>query len=155
MGIARKSSRLGTIMLSVLALAGCAEESGPHPGSEPPVPSGMARLYVYRDFDPNGPLIWTQVSLDHRPIGASAPGTVFYRDLPPGIYEIEVRSDQRYPDQFKTVRLVAGSNTFAKIGDLMFSGAPSYSQQASTFDVMIVNPVIAAREIALLRLSPG
>ncbi len=148
------SSRLRIFALCTLALAACAE-AGPHPGSEPAPSRGMARLYVYRDFDPNGSLVWTTVSLDHRPLGEAAPGTVFYRDVPPGTYEIEVRSDQPYPDQFRTVRLVPGSIAYVKIGQAPYWGSPPWGWQGATFVVTIVDPALGARQIAPLRLSPG
>jgi hypothetical protein len=148
-------SRRWILPLCLLALAACAGGAGPHPGSEPALSPDKARLYVYRDADPNGSLLWTTVSLNHRPLGEAAPGTVFYRDVPPGTYEIEVRSDQPYPDQFKTVRLAAGSVAYVKIGQLPFWGSPPWGWQGSTFVVTIVNPALGAREIAPLRLSSG
>jgi hypothetical protein len=51
---------------------------------------------------------------------------VFYRDVAPGTYEVEVRSEELYPNQFKTVRLAPGSITFAKIQQ------PSWGKSAST-----------------------
>lgn len=136
-----------------LTLAACV--AGPPPGPEPALAADKARLYVYRVLAPNGSLVWTTVSLDGRPIGAVGPGTVFYRDLPPGEYEIEVTSDQLYPGQFKTVRLTAGSRTFAEVQQSPYWGTPSYQWQGSTFLVRIVNPAFGARQIARLHLSSG
>jgi hypothetical protein len=38
-------------------------------------------------------------------MGSSAPGTVFHRDVAPGTYEVEARSDELYPNQFRRHRL--------------------------------------------------
>ncbi len=142
-----------SIMAGALALAACA--AGQPPGAEPALAPDKARLYVYRELDPNASLLWTEVSLDHRPIGDSGPGTVFYRDLPPGVYEIEVRSDQLYPGQFKTVRLTAGSRAFAEIQQAPYWGDPSYQSQGATFAVRIVEPSFGARQIEHLSLISG
>src|SRR5487761_688353 len=152
-GTGMRRGLLSIIVPAVLMLAACAD--GPYPGAEPAQAPDKARLYVYRALNPNDSLLWTTVSLDRRPIGALGPGTVFYRDLPPGMYEIEVQSDQLYPGQFKTVRLVAGSRTYAEIQQQPFWGTPSYEWQGSTFLVAIVNPVVGARQIERLRLTAG
>lgn len=147
-----KCGRLFAIMAVLLALAACA---GPRPGPEPPLSPDMARLYIYRQSNPNGSLVWTTVSLDHRPIGSSGPGTVFYRDVPPGLYQIEVGSDQPYPDQFKTVRLTAGSRTFAEIQQAPYWGETTYLTQGSTFVIRLVDPAFGAQQVARLEPSSG
>ncbi len=145
-------SLLGIVALCALALAACA---GQPPGPEPALAPDKARLYVYREIMPNDSPVWTTVSLDHRPLGEAAPGTVFYRDVPPGTYEIEVRSDKLYPNQFKTVRLGAGSRTFVKIAQQPFWGNSPWGWSGTTFVVTIVDPALGAEQIAHLRPSAG
>ena len=77
----------------------------------PPVAATKARLIFYRGDNPYDGLIWARLSLNRERIGVSAPGTVFYRDLAPGIYRIDVDSEKLYPRQSKTVVLAAGSTT--------------------------------------------
>jgi hypothetical protein len=139
-----------SIVAAALMLASCAGEA-PR-GPEPALAPDKARLYVYRELNPNRSLLWTKVSLDGQPIGSAGPGTVFYRDVPPGLYRIEVASDQVYPDQFRTVRLAAGSRTFADIQQLPYWGNPSYESQGATFIVRIVDPALGAQQVAHLRL---
>jgi uncharacterized protein DUF2846 len=148
-----RRSRLWIFALGSLVLAACA--GGPPPGPEPALAPDKARLYVYRDFMPGDSPDWTTVSLDHHPLGASAPGTVFYRDVTPGTYEVEVRSDKLYPDQFKTVRVAAGSRTYVKIEQAPFWGNSPWGWQGTTFVVAIVNPALGAQEVAHLRPSAG
>ncbi|HXZ01527.1 MAG TPA: hypothetical protein VEI03_16150 [Stellaceae bacterium] len=150
-----RRNRFWIVAVCALAPAACAGEAGPPPGAEPAPTAGMARLYVYREVNPTGSPIWTMVSLDRRPLGQAEPGTVFYRDVPPGTYEVEVRSDKLYPNQFKTVRLAAGSRTFVKIGELPAWGNSPWGWQGTTFVVTIVEPALGAQEIAPLRPSPG
>lgn len=148
-----KKSLFWFVAAALVALAACAE--GPHPGTEPPVAPNQARLYIYRDSAPNGSQLWSLVSLDHQPLGSVGSGSVFYRDVTPGTYEIEVRSDKLYPDQFKTVRVTPGSRTFVKIEEAASWGQSAWQWNGTTFVVAIVNPAIGAMQIANLRLIAG
>jgi hypothetical protein len=140
------------LALSVVAIgiAGCAS-SGPKGVSAAAVPlaADRARVYVYRDLNPYDTTEWTAVSLNGEKIGNNAPGTVFYRDVRPGTYEIEVRSDQLYPNQFKTVALAPGSTVFAKIQEVRHWGE-SFGGGGETFVVTIVDPATGYREIGAL-----
>ncbi len=145
---------LAVLALGVLALVSCSTERLGRPGSEPPPATGTARLYFYREFTPYGSPVWTAVSLNGRRVGDSAPGTVFYRDVPPGTYEIEVRSEKLYPNQFKTIAVQPGSTTFVKIQEQPHWGQ-GRSWQGTTFVVLIVDPALGARETAALWLTSG
>jgi hypothetical protein len=140
------------LALSVIAigLAGCAA-AGPKGVSAAavPLPADQARIYVYRDLNPYDTTAWTAVSLNGKKIGNNAPGTVFYRDVLPGTYEIEVRSDLPYPNQFKTVALAPGSTVFAKIQQVRHWGT-TFGGGGETFVVTIVDPATGDREIGAL-----
>jgi hypothetical protein len=120
-----------------------------------PPPADKARLYIYRDATIYGSQVWAAVSLDHTRLGDSAPGVAFYRDVAPGTYEIEVRSDELYPNQFKTVRLAPGSVTFVKIQDASDWGKTDSGPMGTTFVVSIIDPAIGTVETSRLRLIPG
>jgi len=81
------------LLAALLALGGCGT-APQSPMTESAVPSGKARVYFFRDADYYDAMVWTTVSLDGRPVGASAPGSVFFRDVAPGTYRVEARSDQ-------------------------------------------------------------
>ena len=81
-------------------------------------------------------------------------GMVFYRDVAPGTYEVEVRSEELYPNQFKTVRLAPGSVTFVKIQQSTW-GQSAFDQPGATFIVTIIDPAIGTAEISRLRLVKG
>jgi hypothetical protein len=143
------------LVLGALALAACGTAHYARPGSEPPPAAGTARLYFYRDLSYRS-MVWTTVSLNHRRVGDSAPGTVFYRDVPPGRYEIEVRSDQLYPDQFKTVVLKAGDIAYVKVQEVLQWGQTAWGPKGgTTFVVTVIDPALAKREIATLGLTGG
>jgi hypothetical protein len=141
------------IAVGLLSLLACSAAPLEPVVASPP-PADKARLYIYRDATIYGSQLWTAVSLNGQVTGSSAPGTVFYRDVAPGTYEVEVRSDELYPNQFKTVRLAPGSITFAKIQEQPLWGQ-SDPDQGATFVVTIIDPAIGTAEISRLRLVPG
>jgi hypothetical protein len=151
-----KLGSLAVLALCALSLLSCAMPQCAPSGSEPPLAVGMARFYFFRAPTIYDSQLWTAVSLNHRKVGDSAPGTAFYRDVPPGRYELEVRSDKLYPDQFKTVEVGPGSTTYVRIQNLPhWSQSAAWGWQGTTFVVVIVDPALAAREITSLCLTPG
>jgi hypothetical protein len=141
------------IAVGLLSLLACSTAPLEPVVASPP-PADKARLYVYRDATTYGSQLWTAVSLDHARLGDAAPGVVFYRDVAPGTYEVEVRSEELYPDQFKTVRLVPGSVTFVKIQQSSWGQSP-FDEQGAIFVVTIIDPAIGTAEISRLRLVKG
>ena len=146
---------------SILAVASClvwldACGGTPAEGVAPASPQpDKARLYVYRDATTYGSPVWTAVSLNRMKFGVVAPGTVFYGDVAPGTYEVEVRSDKLYPDQFKTVALAPGSTIFVEIQDQPAWDKSGFGRVGTTFVVAIVNdPAIARAQMSRLRLIP-
>jgi len=119
------------------------------------LPAGMARIYVYRDAACYDGFEWTAVSLNGAVVGSSAPGAVFYRDVAPGTYRIEARSDQLYPEQAKTVAVAPGTTTFVKIQVQPFWGNSGRQWVHHTYVVAIVDPAIGQIQVGSLRLTPG
>jgi Protein of unknown function (DUF2846) len=150
-----KAGFLAVLALGVLALVSCAPVNSARLGSEPPPAAGSARLYFYRGALPSESPSWTTVSLNGRPVGDSAPGTVFYRDVPPGRYEIEVRSDAVYPDQFKSVQLRPGSVVFVEVQELAHWGWTGWGRSGTSFAVRLASPAQAQQQMAGLRLTSG
>lgn len=148
------ASRFLVVAVGLMALLACSTAPREPVVISPP-PADKARLYVYRDATIYGSQVWTELSLDRTPLGTSAPGTVFYRDVAPGTYEVEVRSDHLYPDQFKTVTLVPGGVTFVKIEEQPDWGKSAFGAKGTTFVVVIIDPGLGRAEIGGLRLVPG
>jgi hypothetical protein len=146
--------RFPAIVVGLVMLLACSTAPREPVVISPP-PADKARLYIYRDASIYGSQVWTEVSLDRAPLGSSAPGTVFYRDVAPGTYEVEVRSDHLYPDQFKTVTLAPGDVTLVKIEDQPDWGKSAFGPKGTTFVVVIVDPGLGRAEIGGLRLVPG
>jgi hypothetical protein len=149
-----KLCSLAVLALSVLSLVSCTTAQCERPGSAAP-PAGLARFYFFRSAAVYDSQQWTAVSLNHQKVGDSAPGGVFYRDVPPGRYEIEVRSDKLYPNQFKTVVVAPGSTTYVAVQNLPHWSQGGWQTQGTTFAVSIVDPTLAVRQIAALCPTQG
>jgi hypothetical protein len=137
-----------------LALVGCGAASQQRLAL-PAVAPTKARLIFYRGGDPYDGLVWTKVLLNGESIGVSPPGTVFYRDVAPGVYQIGVESEKLYPDQVKAVAVDAGSTTYIKV-----MGAPLWGQSGMqwwgyTFTTAVMAPAVGQFEIGPLQLTPG
>jgi len=137
--------------LVIAATLGCAVAARP-PLALPAAPPDKARLVVFCDNDPVTDPAWTTVSLDRTPIGGIGPGNVFYRDVAPGTYELEVRSEQLYPNQAKTLSVGPGTTTFIDV-QVAIGWGKSESKPTRPFTLVIVDPATAERAIAPLALS--
>lgn len=119
------------------------------------VPSGLGRLYIYRENKFYDALVWTAVSLNGTVVGTSAPGSVFYRDVAPGKYLIKARSDELYPDQAKTVVVKPGMTVFVRIAVVPAYGKSDLQWVGNTFVVQIVDPAVARIQMSRLELTQG
>ena len=114
----------------------------------------MARVYLYRAFEPYQSLAYVPVFLNRADIGAVGPGKVLFRDVTPGTYTIAAKSAGLWPDQTKTVALGAGQTVYAKIES--FRGLDPTSNvpvPQTTFVVVLIAPEIAEREMGRLLLE--
>ena len=143
------------LLLSVpLALTGC----GAAPQQKlalPAVAPSKARLIFYRGGDPYDGLTWTRVSLNGQRVGAAAPGTVFYRDVMPGVYQIGVDSEKLYPGQDKALAVDAGSTTYVKVMTAPLWGQSGVQWWGNTFTTAVIAPAVGQVEIGPLQLTPG
>lgn len=83
----------------------------------PPIPPGLARIWIYRDLDPNISLARPYVRLNGQIAGISEPGGAFYRDVPPGEYYVTVDSIGQDVDQWASVAVVPGQQVYLKVDD--------------------------------------
>lgn len=146
----------GCMVALALALAGCAQ--GPTFGEVaagvPAPPQGQARIFVYRWLEPYVSTQWTTVYFNGLAVGNSGPGTVFYRDVPPGRYFISVRSVGLYPNQFKTVVVAPGDTVYARV-ETLDTWATTRRGYFDTYVVSIIDPGRGRAEIEGLRYGPG
>ena len=81
----------------------------------PPIPSGAARIWFYRDYEPYETLARPYIRLNEQIVGISEPGGAFYRDVPPARYSITVDTAGRDVNQFADIDLGAGQQAYAKV----------------------------------------
>jgi hypothetical protein len=84
----------------------------------PPIPGGMARVWFYRDLDPNDSLATPLLRLNNTPVAVSQPGGALYRDVAPGQYHITVDSMGTDVNQSRDVALGPGQEVYAKVVSL-------------------------------------
>jgi hypothetical protein len=89
----------------MLFAAGCAAPPAMPEASvpAPPVPSGQARIWLYRDWEPSESLNLANIDVNSSYFGSVANCGVFYRDVPPGHYHI---APQSYGQDFNQVNCV-------------------------------------------------
>jgi hypothetical protein len=105
-------------LLATATFAACARNPPVASVSVPPIPAGEARVWFYRVFLPSETLNMTKVTMNGAYVGYAQLGGAFYRDVPPGIYHIEVESYGRDYNQSTNVALVPGQDAYVKVESL-------------------------------------
>jgi hypothetical protein len=157
-----------TILLSLVALAGCVPQGPPFASAAatiPPLPQGVARIFFYRWLEPYESITPTTAYLNGEAVGIAEPGAAAYRDVAPGQYLISVQSQGVFPDQFKTVVLKPGDTIYARIESIQTwwpcgggggkGGGGGTEGCADTFVVVIMDPAVARYEMSDLRFIQG
>jgi hypothetical protein len=143
--------RLLLVAVAVAILAGCARSPTVGSIAPPPIPVGQARIWVYRVYLPSDTLNMTKVTMNGVYAGYAQLGGAFYRDVPPGIYHIEVNSYGRDFNQSTNVALVPGQEAYVKIDSLdswsTIIGA-GFVAKRDTFYARLMLPQIARFEMA-------
>jgi hypothetical protein len=109
---------------SLLALAACAPCLLGVPAAAqqgPAIPQGYARIWILRQYEPSDSLRTPVMYINGAPIGASQPGTIFYRDLPAGAYRVTVDSCTTDVGQAADLNLASGSQVDLEIQSLSSS----------------------------------
>jgi hypothetical protein len=100
-----------------LAAATCAEPPTTASVAIPPIPPQQARVWLYRDVDTADANSTTPyVRLNGAIAGVPEQGGAFYRDVPPGHYQITVDSEGMSPSPSRDVAVAAGEQIYARIG---------------------------------------
>jgi len=110
-----RNSRCATTAATLLASAHCAQLPPTSSVAIQSIPSGAARLWFYRDYEPYETLARPYVRLNEQVAGVSEPGGAFYRDVVHAHYSITVDSAGCDVNQFADVDLTAGQEIYAKI----------------------------------------
>src|SRR5262249_26016047 len=100
-----------------------------------------------RDDDPY-PSQDTDITLNGEVTGVSEPGSVFYRDIPPGKYLVATSHEPCYSHADRTISIAGGQTTFVKIESLKSSPSGAASDQPDAFVVAVADPADGQRAIA-------
>ena len=139
-------------LLLALAIATCAPPASFRQvaGRLPPPLPDKARIYVYRWLEPYETMDWARVYLNGRETAVAAPGTVLYRDVPPGRYDITADHGDAFPNQSGTVTVAAGESVYARI-EVLAPWETSKKGQSDILTVSLVDPRTARQEMANLQ----
>ena len=144
--------RLLWVSALLLIAAGCAARQ---PVTEVPIPTGQARIWVYRNWLPSESLNLANVELNGVYFGSVENGGAFYRDIPPGTYHVVAASWAHDPDTTPymdtNVAVVPGQQAYIKIVDLTSwatSVSASRNFQRDAFWAWLIPPEVATAEIA-------
>lgn len=149
--------RLTTVIafaLGLLALAGCA----PQPqqvaskAQDPPLQSGMARVWFFRQADPTGGNVYAGepiVYANGTPVGAIPQGTVFFHDFTSGKYRFTVQPFGTPTREHDTVELVPGQQAYLQV-----QWEPAWEANrvggGSSFTILSFSPEVAQQYIPTL-----
>jgi hypothetical protein len=144
--------RLLWVSALLLIAAGCAARQ---PVTEGPIPAGQARIWVYRIWLPSESLNLANIDVNGVYFGSVENGGAFYRDVPPGTYQIVPESWAQNPgttpNQATNVAMVPGQQVYIKIVDLTSwatSVSVSKNFQRDAFWAYLIPPQVAQAEIA-------
>ena len=134
--------RKGLLTAALLAVAALGLPAAADTVQTPPVTPGMARVWFFRQFQPDQGLRTPMLYINGTPFASSVPGTVFYRDLPAGNYTFSVETCTRDTNQNTSLNLPSGSETELEVQSL--SSFHSYGCIGNTtFYVRPITPHIA------------
>ena len=148
---------LGCVLL--LAMAGCAQPPPAAPYLATRVAPGMARIWFYRDLNPNDIMATPYVRLNGTIAGVSEPGGAFYRDVPPGRYHISADSYYRDATLDRDVDVAPGAEVYAKVVPLentvQGGGVVGGGYRRDNFVVWLYPPEAARPAIAHSYIQAG
>jgi hypothetical protein len=106
---------------ALLALEGCALPPTlaqlQSAGAIMPLRGDLARIYVFRNYRSSGPPIDPTVYIDGQPVGVSAMGSVFERDVPPGVHIVATDPKDPAYAEITSVRLNPGDTVYLAVDD--------------------------------------
>jgi hypothetical protein len=122
------------------------------------IASGQARIWFYKGYQPPGrysPLLIPTVVANGTYVGLAPPRTVFYRDVPPGHYDIMVPN--RFGFEFGSAHLdlAAGQQAFVKILYWRLPRNHDLVHGAPGFTALLVSEQVAQAEFANLIPDDG
>ncbi len=110
---------------ALLVVANCAPVPPTSATAISPLSGQQARIWFYRDLDPNDSMATPYLRIDGAIAGVSHPGGASYRDVAVGRHQISVESYVDDGNQSRIVDLAPGAQLYAKVvpfGDIVQGG---------------------------------
>jgi hypothetical protein len=154
----RRSRITVLIWLGWLWLAGCAAQPAPQNNalsSAPPLPPGMARMWMLRQVDiahQNFSAADPAVFIDNIDLGHIAQGTVFYHDVAPGTYRLRVQPYGEPTHHVDTVQVSGGMTAFLQVLEVA-NWEQGSSASGASFGVLTMAPQDAEATIPTLNFT--
>jgi hypothetical protein len=147
-------------LLLMLSAAACAIPPVPQVAAPP---TGQARIWFYRLWDPSERLNVANIDMNGVYVGSVEPGGAFYRDVTAGVYQIVPQNRYLDYNQDTNVAVVSGEQVFIAVLDLgswanAVSGGQWYVHRDAWYArlvpphyalAQIVNPALVPRPSAL------
>jgi hypothetical protein len=143
----------------VLIAAGCAQPLAAAV-AEPQIPAGQSRIWFYQGYEPPfgeanySPASIPSILANGTYVGTASAGSVFYRDVPPGHYDITIPNPADVQYQSAHFELPAGQQAFIKIVLKRGNGILP-SQHWSGFSALLVPEQLAQAEVPNLAADRG
>jgi hypothetical protein len=99
----------------LFAAAGCAQPPVTAAVAVAPIPAGEARIWFYRDYEPYAGKGRPAIAANGGYVGIAELGGVFYRDVPPGHYQVTVETNGTDFNQKSDLDLAPGQQAYIKI----------------------------------------
>jgi len=140
--------------LGLIALAGCTPQPqvASSQASVPALPSGMARVWLFRQADPPGGNVYAAdpiVYANGAPVGDIKQGTAFFHDFPPGKYRFTVQPFGTPTREHDTVQLVPGAQAYLQV-EWEANWEANRTGGGSSFTVLSSSPEVAQQYLPTL-----
>ena len=158
--VTRLRLAVAAILLLFPAAAVAQPPAGPYLNAAPP--PGMARIWFFRDLNPNETLAMAYIRLNGAVAGVSEAGGAFYRDVAPGRYHISVDSYVEDLHNEADVALAPGMEAYARVlpfDDIVQGGGGrgggGGGYRRNTFVVWLYPPEIGRAAVAHSYFTAG
>jgi hypothetical protein len=140
--------------LGLLALVGCAPQSQQlaSKAQDPPLQSGMGRVWFFRQADPTGGNVYAGdpiIYANGAAVAGIPQGTAFFHDFTPGKYRFTVQPFGTPTREHDTVELLSGQQAYLQV-----QWEPAWEANrvggGSSFTVLSFSPEVAQQYIPAL-----
>ncbi len=152
--------QVGLIICAFVMLAGCAVPSAQELAEKNRLftsypPPGQGRIWTFRADLPEFTRQEPFVRINGRIVGVALLGRAYYRDVPPGDYEVSVDSEGVAPYQFAHFALAPGQTAYVAIDANSWWAGLCWRCEIPTFYTLIVDQQLALAEMQTLPLAAG